>query len=149
MSKLKGHLRITADDLDGDLLVKLLAAVNSAEHFIGRIIVESSIEDTLPFSSKVSLSRPLISVDGVKVDGVETPDFTADIFSGSLVFPDGMTGYSVEVAYTAGMRQVPPDIVNAILLISSSLFANPMDSVETLPKASQALLRPHRTYGNL
>lgn len=146
MSKLKSHLRVTADDLDAELMAKLTAAIDSAEHYIGRIILESSIKDTLPFSSKVALSRPLISVDGVEVDGVETSDFTTDIFTGLLLFPDDMTGHAVEVNYTAGMSQIPPDIVNAILLMASSLFANPMDSVETLPKASQMLLRPHRTY---
>lgn len=146
LSKLKSHLRITADDLDDELMAKLKAAIDSAEHYIGRIILESSIKDTLPFSSKVALGRPLISVDGVEVDGVETSDFTTDIFTGLLLFPDDMTGHAVEVTYTAGMGQIPSDIVSAILLMASSLFANPMDSVETLPKASQMLLRPHRTY---
>lgn len=146
MAKLKSHLRITSNDLDDELMAKLTAAIDSAEHFIGRIILESSIKDTLPFSSKVALSRPLISVDGVEVDGVETSSFTTDIFTGTLGFSEDMTGYAVEVSYNAGMTQIPPDIVNAILLMASSLFSNPMDSVETLPKASQLLLRPHRTY---
>ena len=44
------------------------------------------------------------------------------------------------------MGQIPADIVSAILLIASSLFSNPMDSVETLPKASSKLLRPYRNY---
>ncbi len=127
-------------------MAKLKAAIDSAEHYIGRIILESSINDTLPFSSKVALSRPLISVDGVEVDDAETSDFTTDIFTGTLLFPEDMSGHAVEVSYTAGMGQIPSDIVSAILLMASSLFANPMDSVETLPKASQMLLRPHRTY---
>lgn len=146
LGRLKSHLRITSDDLDGELMAKLTAAIDSAEHYIGRVILLSNFVDVLPFSSKVALSRPLISVDGVKVDDTETSDFTKDIFTGTLFFPEDMTGYAVEVSYTAGMRQVPSDIVNAILLMASSLFANPMDSVETLPKASQLLLRPHRTY---
>ena len=136
LGRLKSHLRITSNDLDGELMNKLTAAIDSAEHFIGRVIPLSTITETLPFSSVVPLSRPLVSVDGIEVD----------VFTGTVSFPDETDGKAVKVVYNAGMGQIPADIVSAILLIASSLFSNPMDSVETLPKASSRLLRPYRNY---
>ena len=149
MSRLKSHLRITANDLDGELMAKLLAAVENAEHFIGRIILKSDLIDTIPFSSIVTLSRPLIQVDGIEVDGtqVDMNEVEVDVFTGTVSLPSSVNGKAMKVTYEAGMVQPPADIVNAILLIASSLFSNPMDSVENLPKASMRLLRPHRNYG--
>ena len=57
-----------------------------------------------------------------------------------------MIGHEVEITYTAGMKEVPYDIQAAILLHASALFNNPVDSVETLPKASTNLLRPYRLW---
>lgn len=145
LQKFKSHLRLTSNDLDDELMAKLTAAIDSAEHHIGKTILKSKFKDTLPFSSEVALCRPLLSVDGVKVDDMEVT-YETDIFTGTILFDEGLKGRAVEVTYHAGMPQVPSDIVNAILLIASSLFANPMDSVETLPKASTRLLRPYRTY---
>ena len=148
LRSLKSHLRITANDLNEELMAKLTASIDSAEHFIGKIILKSDFIDTIPFSSKVALSRPLISVDGVKVDDTAVLDdaYEVDMFTATITFSDQIDGKAVNVEYAAGMEQVPSDIVNAILLMASSLFANPMDSVETLPKASSMLLRPYRTY---
>lgn len=148
LKRLKSHLRITANDLDEELVAKLTASIDSAEHFIGKIILKSDFIETIPFSSKVTLSRPLISVDGLEVDdtAVAAENYEVNVFNSTVAFSDGIDGEVVKVEYQAGMEQVPSDIVNAILLMASSLFANPMDSVETLPKASSMLLRPYRTY---
>jgi hypothetical protein len=147
LGRLKAHLRVTASDLDGELRGKLRAAIGVAEHRIGRVIPLTEVTDTLPFSQTLTLSRPLVSVDGVKVDGVAVEGWEADTFTGTVTLPEGTGGASVTVTYTAGMPQIPDDIVSAILLVASSLFSNPMDSVETLPKASARLLRPYRNYG--
>ena len=148
LNRLKGHLRITSNDLDDELMAKLCAAIDSAEHQIGRVIPLSSITDTKPFSSIVALSRPLVSVDGIKVDDTTLSDdhYAVDVFAGTVSFDESVEGSAVKVTYAAGKEQIPADIVNAILLIASSLFATPMDSVETLPKASSRLLRPYRNY---
>jgi hypothetical protein len=147
MGALRSHLRITADDLDAELMAKLKAAVENAERFIGRVILKSTLIETFPFSRIVHLSRPLLSVDGLEVDGTTVQGSETDVFAGTVTLPEGVEGQAVKVTYTAGMEQIPADVVNAILLIASSLFSNPMDSVETLPKASTRLLRPHRGYG--
>ena len=148
LGRLKSHLRITSNDIDGELMNKLTAAIDSAEHFIGRVIPLSTITETLPFSSVVPLSRPLVSVDGIEVDDtpIDLDTCEVDVFTGTVSFPDETDGKAVKVVYNAGMGQIPADIVSAILLIASSLFSNPMDSVETLPKASSRLLRPYRNY---
>lgn len=148
LGRLKSHLRITSNDLDGELVNKLVAAINSAEHQIGRVIPLSTITETLPFSPVVALSRPLIAVDGIKVDDTTMvlDECEVDVFSGMVTLPEDTEGKAVEVTYQAGMQQIPADLVAAILLIASSLFSNPMDSVETLPKASTRLLRPYRNY---
>ncbi|MBR4756664.1 MAG: phage gp6-like head-tail connector protein [Bacteroidales bacterium] len=148
LGRLKSHLRITSNDLDGELVNKLVAAFDSAEHQIGRVIPLSTITDTLPLSETVALGRPLISVDGIRVDGttVDVSGCEVDVFAGTVTLPEDTEGKAVEVTYQAGMQQIPADLVAAILLIASSLFSNPMDSVETLPKASSRLLRPYRNY---
>ena len=149
LARLKSHLRITADDLDGELTGKMLAATEACEHRIGKVILRSSFPETLHLSHIVSLPRPLLSVDGVEVDGipVEAGGYTVDLLDGTLTFPEETEGKTVTVTYSSGMIQIPADITHAILLFASSLFSNPMDTVENLPRASARLLRPYRTYG--
>lgn len=149
LGRLKSHLRITSDDLDGELAGKMLASVEACEHRIGRIILRSTLTETFRFSHIVSLPRPLLSVDGVKVDGVtvEADGYTVDLLDGTITFPEGTEGDVVSVVWESGMIQIPADITHAILLFASSLFANPMDTVENLPRASARLLRPYRNYG--
>ncbi len=147
LNRLKSHLRLTADDLDEELQQKLRAAVYSAEHQIGRVIFRSDFVDTIPFSPEIRLDSPLIAVESVAVDGAPiTEGWTTQHATSSILFDQSVAGNEVEVAWTSGMEQVPDDLMNAILLIASSLFNNPLDSVETLPKASAALLRPYRNY---
>ena len=149
LDRLKSHLRITADNLDGELTGKMLAAADACEHRIGKVILQSSFTETLHFSRIVSLPRPLLSVDEVEVDGVpvEVASCEVDLLDGTLTLPEETEGKTVTVTYSSGMIQIPDDITHAILLFASSLFANPMDTVENLPRASARLLRPYRTYG--
>ncbi len=149
LGRLKSHLRITANDLDDELSGKLLAAVDASEHRIGRVVLLSTFTDTLEFDSSINLPRPLVSVTSAEVDGtaIDLSDCTIDTLAGTLTFPDDTEGSAVEVTYTAGMQQIPADIIHAIMLFAASLFANPMDTVENLPRASARLLRPYRNYG--
>lgn len=149
LGRLKSHLRITSDDLDGELAGKMLASVEACEHRIGRIILRSTFTETLHLTPIVSLPRPLLSVDGVKVDGipVEVASCEVDLLDGTLTLPEGTEGETVTVTCESGMIQIPADITHAILLFASSLFSNPMDTVENLPRASARLLRPYRNYG--
>ena len=146
LADFKAHLRITFSDLDGELQLKLMAAVNAAENMIGQVIALShyTVKVMLTEYCLVLPSRPLVEVEAVSVDGVPFEGYT---HSGRvLCFPDEVIGREVEVTYTAGMKEVPYDIQAAILLHASALFNNPVDSVETLPKASTNLLRPYRLW---
>ena len=139
----KKHLRLTSDDLDDALQMYLLAAVNAAEHHIGKVIALSDFSYTGPLVS-LSCRTPLREVAEVKVDGAEVG---YDVRDGVLTLAEGVSGDVMTVRYTSGMNQVPFDIKAAIMLMAAKLFNNPVDSVETLPSQAKNLLRPYRSYG--
>jgi len=153
LTELKNNLRISGNDLDTDLTVKLLAAIYNAEHFIGRVIALSVFTLTDKFSPSVDLTKsPLIEVTSVKVDGdtlVSGTDYT--VSGNTVTFSDEVCGYvsvgaEIEIKYKAGRTELEPDVKMAILMAASSMFLNPEDHVETLPKASTNLLRPYRNW---
>ena len=82
-------------------------------------------------------------VESLEVDGEETNGFDQD---GKTLHVYG-SGTSMKVTYEAGYESIPWDMKAAILMHAASLFNNPTDSVETLAKASQNLLRPYRSWG--
>ena len=130
LQEFKRHIRMTSDDLDAELYAKLLAAVRHAEHHIGKVIL-------------YILKVPNPVVESLEVDGEETNGFDQD---GKTLHVYG-SGTSMTVTYEAGYESIPWDMKAAILMHAASLFNNPTDSVETLAKASQNLLRPYRSWG--
>lgn len=148
LDEFKSHIRVTSSDLDGELSLKLQAATQRAERYVGMTIARSRFTLSGKFTTSIAIeSYPLISVDSVAVDGLTVPveNYTAD--ENGLKFKEGVEGSTVEVKYTAGLEQVPFDMKAAILLDAAKLFNNPVDTVETLAKASENLLRPFRTWG--
>ena len=143
LQEFKRHIRMTSDDLDAELYAKLLAAVRHAEHHIGKVILRSEFVETVPFASSFILKVPCPVVESLEVDGEETNGFDQD---GKTLHVYG-SGTSMKVAYEAGYESIPWDMKAAILMHAASLFNNPTDSVETLAKASQNLLRPYRSWG--
>ena len=143
LQEFKRHIRMTSDDLDAELYAKLMAAVRHAEHHIGKVILRSEFVTTVPFTSSLTLKAPGIVVESLEVDGEETNGFDQD---GKTLHVYG-SGTSMTVTYEAGYECIPPDMKTAILMHAASLFNNPTDSVETLTKASQNLLRPYRSWG--
>lgn len=145
LDEFKTHIRMTSYDLDDDLRLKLLAAIRSAEHYIGMVIAQSVFTYTGDYAKTLTLEAPVSGVTRVKVDGVVLSDAEWSLSGNVLtVLTEGTT---MEVTYTAGMASVDPDIKAAILLHAAALFNNPVDSVEMLPKASTRLLDPYRTWG--
>jgi len=144
----KSHLRVTSSDFDLDLIAKLKASIVSAEHFIGKTIAKSTFVIKRSFANTVYLRTPLISVVSVKVDGtvLQSSRWSVDSPSGQLTVNNAIEGVDIEIAYIAGMNYVPEDIKAAIFLHGAYLFENPVDSVESLPKASSNLLRPYKTW---
>lgn len=148
LAQFKSHVRITSNDLDAELSLKLKAAIRAAEHEIGMIIAKSRFTYTGKFSQSIRIeSYPLIRVDSVRVDNRDLQATDYAVNEGVLSFAEGITGTDVELVYTAGMEQVEYDITAAILLHAAKLFNNPVDSVETLPTQSANLLRPYRRWG--
>lgn len=145
LDELKQHLRITGNDMDAELGLKLRASIRSAEHYIGQIIAESVFVLTSSFSSAMALKGPVIGVSGVEVDGVPLDESRWSL-DGRILTIDA-EGTSMTVTYKAGLPSVDDDIKAAILLHAAALFTNPVDSVEALPKASSRLLDPYRTWG--
>lgn len=140
---LKRNLRITGDDNDAVLVEKLLAAVTNAGHYIGGFCVPTIVTVTGKVSStSITLRGPVISLTSVVVDGVAVEGCTLD--GNVLTLPSGSEGKTVAVEYRAGYCPAPPDMVAAIVLIASSLYTGPLDTVEVLPKASSNLLRNYR-----
>ena len=145
LDEFKRHIRMTTSDMDEDLELKLKASIRSAEHYIGRIVALSSFAYSGDVQSVLLLMGPVVEVSSVKVDGVDLPSDKYRL-SGDALIVDA-EGTSMTVSYTAGMQVVDDDIKSAILLHAAALFENPVDSVETLPKASSRLLAPYRTWG--
>ncbi len=139
----KSHIRMTGSDLDSELEQKLMAAVNHAEHHIGKVILVSTFDTTVPFANSVTLKAPNTTITSLKVDGTTTSDYS---LRGRVLTING-TGEEVNVVYSAGYSVIPDDMKAAIYMHAASLFNNPSDSVETLTKASQNLLRPYRSWG--
>lgn len=145
LAEFKRHIRLTTCDMDMDLEMKLKASIRSAEHYIGRIIALSTFTYTGSLEPCIRLNGPVVSVESVTVDGQLISDSHYTLKRDAL-FIDAV-GDEVEVVYTAGFEYPDDDIKAAILLHAAALFNNPVDSVETLPKASTRLLDPYRTWG--
>ena len=144
MAALKSHLRITANDLDGQLDMYLRAAVDSAEQFTGIVLVKSGMELEENFAKLLRLPLPLMSVEGVSVDGEELSSDDYTVTGGKPVFSEGVSGSVVQVSCTAGRTHMEEDIRAAIMLRAAKLFNNPADSAEMLISASDNLLTPYR-----
>ena len=143
LQEFKRHIRMTSDDLDAELYQKMLAAVQHAEHHIGKAILRSEFTETVPFSTTLVLKAPDTQMVGLEVDGVVSTDYE---LNGKVLTVNG-TGSQMKVTYEAGYECLPWDMKAAILMHAASLFNNPTDSVEVLTKASQNLLRPYRSWG--
>lgn len=147
LEDLKRHLRITSGDLDETLQPYLLAAINVAEHQIGRVIAVSEMTDKRRFEHTVTLQGPVLKMISVKVDDEDIQEAAWSLEGRNLQVSEQVAGKKMEIVYEAGMSQVPFDIKAAILLIATKFFNNPSDSVEQLPSAAKNLLRPYRTWG--
>lgn len=145
------HLRITSNDQDALLMAYLKAAARSAEHHIGRCIEKSRFVLTGDFEPEITLDHispryyPLVGTPRVKVDGVDTEDFSVD--GATIRFAEGVSGSQVRIEYVGGGLRVEDDIKAAILLTASKFFNNPVDSVETLPSVATNLLGQYRRWG--
>lgn len=150
LSDFKAHIRLTMTsvEMDAGLTLQLKAAIRSAEHYIGMVIARSAFVYTKTFAKIVILSGPVTGIQEVTVAGVVVTSDHYKLKGNVLTLDvDADPDDVLVVKYMAGMEHVDEDIKAAILLHAAALFNNPVDSVETLPKASSRLLDPYRTWG--
>lgn len=143
LEQLKNHLHMFADDFDAALELNLRAAIAKAESYINGRIWHGELTESVPFNNTVNVNDPTAIVTSVKVDGSDV-NFT---FSNGVIEVEGKgkeLAYTAEVGYLP--EDCPADIQMAILMVAAKFFNNPVDSVETLPTASQHLLHPYRNY---
>lgn len=143
LDELKTHLRIANNVFDVDLEGKLRAAHYAVEHHIGQVLMKSSFEESMEFTGVRMLKYPVNEIESVTLNGAAIPYTVTD--EGMLVIP-GVHSGTLELHYTSGDDQVNEDIKIAIMMVAADMFNNPVDRVETMPRASQMLLRPYRRY---
>lgn len=144
---LKRNLRLTGDDLDAMLVEKLCAALTDAGHYIGGpcAATDMAATGTVPSSGvhTVVLRGPVLSLASVVLGGEDVTD-GCTLSGRILTLPSADAGAALTVSYRAGYSPMPADMAAAVTLRASSLYSNPLDSVETLTKASSNLLRHYR-----
>lgn len=138
---------MTSDDLNETLEMYLRAAIESAEHHIGKVIAVSEFCYSGWFVRSFDLMSPFRKVVKVEVDGVELTKDEYTVDERTLLISSEVSGEELVVTYQAGLSQVPFDMKAAILLTAAKLFNNPVDSVESLPSVAKNLLRPYRSWG--
>ena len=129
LSELKLHLRITSSDQDALLLSYLKAAALSAEHHIGRCLLQSRFTYTGSFEPSIVLDKintrffPLMGTPMVEVDGKKTTGFT--VKGRTLTFSEGVTGDRVKIVYVGGGHKIEADIKTALtkLFLAMAGFA--------------------------
>lgn len=144
LDELKNHLHMFTSDFDSNLEMDLYAAVAKAEAFTNTNIRRVEQQVSVPFATKTEIPGYNVVVTDVKVDG-SSVNFT---LANGVLIVDAAVGttlsYTVAKGYTNA--DCPADIKMAILLMAAKFFNNPVDSVENLPSASQALLHPYKLY---
>lgn len=147
LDELKSHVRILNDDFDAQLRASLTAAIDSAENYCNNLFTVYQARFSSTFAHTLIIPvQPVLEVTEVLVDGrkLEPSDYT--VMDELIVFSDSVSGQDVQVTSVVGRETIAPAASMAILLIASSFFTNPVDRVESLPKASTVLLGPYRNF---
>lgn len=146
----KAHVRVDSDDDDDMLGAMIAAAVDYAEAFMGRALVEQTFDltlDAFPDSGKpIRLPRPpLIEVVGIFVRNAEDGEdelegYRVDaaaapgrILPPSVGWPTGTSAAGIRIQYRAGyirmegsplaaVGDIPPGIHAALLLYVGALY---------------------------
>jgi len=146
IAELKTNLRIVDDEsFDSELRLKLNAAVTSASKFIGHDLTTIEQFSCAYASDVIEFKLPTVyRICQIEI-GTRILTRSEWAYGGDklhiYVTDPSFIGQDVKISVNYN-----DDIKIAVLMHASSLFENPVDFVEQLPKASQNLLRPYR-YG--
>jgi len=164
VADLKPRIGIFHAEKDAALQSYIEAATELAERFTGLQLLSATWELQLSaYQYEIPLKHgPVTAISSVKyfdASNTEKPidkdDYTKIVslinVEQSIVWlkenpslaerPD-----AIKIQFTSGYAtgKVPSGIINAICLIASALYQNPIDSVENLPKSSTNILRNYR-----
>jgi uncharacterized phiE125 gp8 family phage protein len=160
LDDLKAYLRISLTDEDAALTDLLHSASETAERFLGQMIVARTVDEVLPAGSgwrSLALRpvRSITAVTGIPAEGAEfalpVENYAIDIDAGGAglvrVLNPGAAG-RIRVTYLAGMASddsaVPDAIQHAIVRLAGELNARREGLEPELPASVAALLRPWR-----
>ncbi len=142
---LKKHLRITVSDFDSELELLIESAIEIAERETGCMFLPSEFKITSKSIIDVFGYYPVFEATSLKIDGVES-DIEEVQISGGKVSVQTDEGREIEVTFDAGYTVFPAPVKVAIFLMAGAWWQKPIDSVETLPKASTNLLKNYRRW---
>ncbi|WP_010662546.1 head-tail connector protein [Marinilabilia salmonicolor] len=127
VADVKKQLNIDASFTEDDSYIESL--IETAEDFIsGEISADVEVTTNTLTLKEVSGSvhiyeAPLISVESVKLDGVETTDFTVNPFWShfEITLPDGEYE-AVEVVFKTGYLKLPAGLKQAVIIKAANLY---------------------------
>lgn len=162
VTELKEDIGIYHTEKDNILLMNIKSATDYAERHTGRQLLPATWELHLDvFTEFVCLKKcPVTSVTSIKYFDVNNTeqtlvadtDYFVDLTEPAIVqFANVLMVYprpdAIKIRFASGYANaaaVPSLIKKSIILMAGSLYQNPVDSVENLPKASTNLLRQYR-----
>lgn len=145
LTGLKKHLRIAVNDFDSELDLLLESAIETAERETGCVFLPSEFV----ISDKTIIDTrgyyPAFEATSVKIDDVVV-DVEAAHISGGRVYVVADEGSDIKVTFDAGYTILPAPVKVAIYMMAGAWWQKPVDSVETMPKASTNLLKNYRRW---
>lgn len=145
LDEAKMHLRRLDDSMDDLIVGCLYAATSRAENITGQHFCDNTVEISGIAEELISTEcYPIRQVVSAKVDGVavDVADFTV---TGSRI-ANPYPGQSVKLTLETGYCELPFDVRAAILLITGKYVEHPIDGRESLPNASDNILKAYRRW---
>lgn len=151
LAEAKAFLRVDYDDEDALIQTLIASARDRLETHLNITMISRSMRWSGSSGEAVKLPRwPVISVDSVNVDGVQTDNIIADIRCRPGQVTIGAAD-AVEIIFTAGYGLEPGDVPaplrQAILLLVSRGFEHRDGSPDRMPLMVDALTMPYRVVG--
>lgn len=151
LAEAKAFLRVEHDDEDALIQTLIASARERLESHLSIAMIRRPMQVALSSGDTIKLPRwPVVSLDFVRIDGVQTDDFVADLLCRPARVKLGSAD-TLEIAFTAGYGIAPSDVPaplrQAMLLLVARGFEDRDGSTDTLPLMVDALTMPYRVVG--